>query len=1178
MKNTKLNKRFNNKSNKKYTNKNVSKNRIGKYKTKKYSGSGGSGRGFNPGYNESYLENQQDFSVRQQPFIQGQQRGNLRGQPLSFNNPIYNSILQQNLLRQQAFPGRQPHGRQQAVRPGQKVKDDKRKAEINTQKALSRIDSKYDRSISSLKGEIKKNKFTLEQNQSVDIYKKILNDMSNFEALKEYLDNKKREEIKTVSTSEVGEVVESFKSLKEINNSKIRYIGEQIRNLDKIVPGAKDNMKNKNLILEYLKNLLAKHQMFAEYLTFKLQSDEDFNAYIEPIAAQKRLLGNPLRDEQTKLLTLLEYIKSLITLSSSFDNLIPLDTDLKLVTRYIKMIEKIMINIGNQKQYKKEVSEGANLSINNFTGEDFKKQITEARAAKKTAKEEEKEAAKAEATQKKEEATQKKEEAEEAKKNLTTQNYINDDGSLKDINDIIDHIKNEATYMDTSNIRNTDLTTKAKYRTVDVTKFTKIKKTINNEKEKVKKNINDQPMQEAIIKILTEIFKRFSLIEEIMKLSKISYTMTNIFSYIESPLNDLEYLLNRTKTKLEDTEKENKKPVILNLYEEEEEGGEGGEEEEEKLITYLKVEANEMLALNTMNKTKKTFSLFISEEPFGIIKKTIDNEIDKIKKYEKNEKTITKQLYDIYSRILKCEKIYKLTNDPPNITIDGIFEAINNVSIKDLQEVLSNQERIKQNSNRVAKLANKTSKTKKNIAIPEEEVRVGVGEGEVEEVGAGAEVVASNPKSEIIQPKRHIFSRVTKFLTSKNKGSHSLLNNSNSSDNANANNIPKKNSFFKKLFKRKTKVAPLPLILTPTLTARPPPPPGPAPLPPPPPGPAPLPPASEISMDINHYWYEGWVDHSGPFNKVKFDDNTTRYYQPEIDNFKKFVDMLVIDIKMAPDGGTVIHCSAGVGRTGTLSVILSIELDNRTEFNSQGDDNKKKADYIVEKIIKFRESRYWFVQDPAQLEFIYQYFGLYFNMGDVDQLTGIQGDFDKITRASIINDQSNGGKLMTIPDTKQDPNCNRYPRNILPHKATKVVLEDHIVPNSNIELKIDNLTCKSYINADTVDIGSGVKIIATQCPMANTIDSFKHMLVQKNVKRIIMLTGMIEGGSIKCSDYTGELLGHDTVEYGNPQTAESKFTLRKLELIVKNDSVDFIFEGDVQYMIISPIRGNNNDN
>ena len=96
--------------------------------------------------------------------------------------------------------------------------------------------------------------------------------------------------------------------------------------------------------------------------------------------------------------------------------------------------------------------------------------------------------------------------------------------------------------------------------------------------------------------------------------------------------------------------------------------------------------------------------------------------------------------------------------------------------------------------------------------------------------------------------------------------------------------------------------------------------------------------------------------------------------------------------------------------------------------------------------------------------------------------------------------------------------------------------------------------------------------------MANTIDSFKHMLVQKNVKRIIMLTGMIEGGSIKCSDYTGELLGHDTVEYGNPQTAESKFTLRKLELIVKNDSVDFIFEGDVQYMIISPIRGNNNDN
>jgi len=1159
MKNTKLNKRFNNKSNKKYTNKNVSKNRIGKNKTKKYNGSGGSSSSSSNNNNLNTSVNRSRSSSRGQQstsrYVQGQGQGQRRGKV--------------------------------AIRPDQTQRDVERQLIEKRSNKLSIIESKYFNSIKDLMTKININKLALDQKIEIGTYKETLDNILNLQSLKEYLENKQREEIKAISVSEIphGEADEQFKNLKQINNSKINYIQEQIRNPNTVV--TEPNIKKKKDILKYLETLLAKHQILAQYLNIKLRNNTYFKEYIEPIIHKQKdsLLSNPLKDEQVKLETLLEYIKNLMTLSSS---LIPLDVDNDLVKKYIEMIRKAIINIDNQKTFQKEIKKGPNLSITNFTDKNFKIEIEAARAAEKTAK-------KSEAERLKTEAEETKKNLLTNKKNVTKSHYIDNDGNLKSIDDIIDHIKSRTKIMDS----NTDFKTKYDYFTRNVTDFIKIKKTINNQKEEVKNNIDDETLKEYIIFRLNDILKRTSLVEEIMTLKKIPYTMSGIFKNItEMDSETLEILLNGTKTQLEENkkqleenkkqseqsekekkiqleqnEKANKKSEILKLYGEEEEG------EDAKLITYLKAKAKDMLTSNIRNKNKKTFSFFIPEDPFDIIKKTIDNEISEIDKFDKTETEIKRRLYDIFARIVKYEKIYKLTNDPPKITIDGIFLYIKDRTIDNLNDILHTELKNKKNINNAKKLTKKT-RIQSAILDTQEE---GVGEPAVE---LDLESENKPPKKPFFSRAKKIYSRAKKFLTRKNKGSLVVLeqNNINYNDKPNPNvnatgnvNVkPKKKSLFKRFinkFRRSKKASRQeeeaqpslqPILQSQSLSGsiRPPRP-------------------SEIKIPINHYWYEGWVDHSGPFNKVKYTDNTIGYFPDEIVNFKKFVDMLINDIK-GNSGGTVIHCSAGVGRTGTLSVILSIELNGRQEFNLG--DNEAKANYIVEKIIEFRKSRIYFVQQANQLEFIFKYFGLNFDMHSINK------EFDdKIIKNSEAYDNSDRGKLMTEDEIKeitkitQLKTCNRY-SDILPHKDTKVVLGDYPIPHSSIELKINKLPCKSYINADTVDIGSGVKIIATQCPTTNTIESFKHMLVQEEVKRIIMLTGMIEGGRDKCSNYTGELLGPDTViytpatRYNLASSSESKVTLRELELIVKKNSVTFklVNNDPTTIMISSPIEDDNN--
>jgi protein tyrosine phosphatase len=223
---------------------------------------------------------------------------------------------------------------------------------------------------------------------------------------------------------------------------------------------------------------------------------------------------------------------------------------------------------------------------------------------------------------------------------------------------------------------------------------------------------------------------------------------------------------------------------------------------------------------------------------------------------------------------------------------------------------------------------------------------------------------------------------------------------------------------------------------------------------------------------FTHYWYNTWPDHGVPTN---------------IEQFKTFINMLKHQIESDRTGAnTIIHCSAGVGRTGTVFVCLYLLM-----VKTGGEWTVRNEKEIVDAITYARNFRMLQVQTPVQYNFICNCFG--------------------ITEPSLINDYKQiHPKLHAVGPSVKD----RY-QNILPYKKKYITLANG-----------------TYINASPANIGR-YNFILTQCPIENTIADFHNMIWEKNVSRIVMLTGLNEGSVSKCNDYLDLDLDSDL---GNPFT------------------------------------------
>jgi protein tyrosine phosphatase len=259
-------------------------------------------------------------------------------------------------------------------------------------------------------------------------------------------------------------------------------------------------------------------------------------------------------------------------------------------------------------------------------------------------------------------------------------------------------------------------------------------------------------------------------------------------------------------------------------------------------------------------------------------------------------------------------------------------------------------------------------------------------------------------------------------------------------------------------------------------------------------------------LNIEHIWYKDWPDEGVPEN---------------IQNFKLFCEKLKQNIiQNGKDVTTLIHCSAGVGRTGTVYVILYLmfkyDINNCNELMTKMNSvNKLIVDEVIETIEDARKYRTAIVQNGKQFQFILKVFG-------------INIDLDKciIQHKKIKNYDTNNDKENKCLIAKKCSNSNRYD-NILP-------FDEHIVTLTPENDK--TVECKDYINASLMkDFKGGFKVIAAQCPLSdeNNIRNFNRMLFEHNVGIIAMLTKLEERNINKCTDYTTDTnLSLDTENIG----------------------------------------------
>ncbi|KAJ8287235.1 hypothetical protein GJAV_G00049210 [Gymnothorax javanicus] len=245
-------------------------------------------------------------------------------------------------------------------------------------------------------------------------------------------------------------------------------------------------------------------------------------------------------------------------------------------------------------------------------------------------------------------------------------------------------------------------------------------------------------------------------------------------------------------------------------------------------------------------------------------------------------------------------------------------------------------------------------------------------------------------------------------------------------------------------------------------------------------------------------------------------------------------------------GPIVVHCSAGVGRTGTF-VVIDAMLDMMT--------SERKVD-VFGFVTRIRAQRCQMVQTDMQYVFIFQAMLEHYLYGDTELevtsleshmaklyspspgagCSGLEAEFKKLTSIKIQNDKMRTGNLPA------NMKKNRVLQ-IIPYEFNRV-----IIPVKRGEENTD------YVNASFID-GYRQKdsYMASQGPLQHTIEDFWRMIWEWRSCSIVMLTELEERGSWrrgeKCAQYwpsDGALVcGDMSIELKREEESES-YTVRDL--------------------------------
>ncbi|XP_041124661.1 receptor-type tyrosine-protein phosphatase epsilon-like isoform X3 [Polyodon spathula] len=211
-------------------------------------------------------------------------------------------------------------------------------------------------------------------------------------------------------------------------------------------------------------------------------------------------------------------------------------------------------------------------------------------------------------------------------------------------------------------------------------------------------------------------------------------------------------------------------------------------------------------------------------------------------------------------------------------------------------------------------------------------------------------------------------------------------------------------------------------------------------------------------------------------------------------------------------GPIVVHCSAGVGRTGTFIVIDAMIDMMHAE---------QKVD-VFALVSRIREQRSQLVQTDMQYSFIYQALLEYYLYGDTElDVSSLEGHLQKLHNTLAPFDrvglEEEFKKLTNVRIMKENMRIGNLPANMKKNRVLQIIPYDFNRVILSMKRGQENT---DYINASFID-GYRQKdyFIATQGPLSQTVDDFWRMVWEWKSHSIVMLTELQEREQDKCFQY-----------------------------------------------------------
>ncbi|CAM4529949.1 unnamed protein product [Leuciscus chuanchicus] len=253
---------------------------------------------------------------------------------------------------------------------------------------------------------------------------------------------------------------------------------------------------------------------------------------------------------------------------------------------------------------------------------------------------------------------------------------------------------------------------------------------------------------------------------------------------------------------------------------------------------------------------------------------------------------------------------------------------------------------------------------------------------------------------------------------------------------------------------------------------------------------------SSEKREVRQFQFTAWPDHGVPEHPTPF-----------------LAFLRRVKSCNPPDAGPmVVHCSAGVGRTGCFIVIDAmlerIKHEKTVDIYGHVTLMRAQRNYMVQ-----TEDQYVFIHDALQeavtcgttevpARNLFAYIQKLTQIESGDNVTGMELEFKRLANTKAHTSRFISANLP----------CNKFKNrlvNIMPYESTRVCLQP-----------IRGVEGSDYINASFIDGYRQQKAyIATQGPLAETTEDFWRMLWEHNSTIVVMLTKLREMGREKCHQY-----------------------------------------------------------